>query len=77
LRLDDAGQVRGGKAEAGNLYRLLHHMFRKALAWKLRPKEAGNPLENTTEPKVERRERLQYRLGQIHAEHEQCWRNRP
>jgi hypothetical protein len=27
LRLDAAGQVIGGKAEAGNLYRLLHHMF--------------------------------------------------
>jgi integrase len=58
LRLDDAGQVIGGKAEAGNLYRLLHHMFRKALQWKLRQKEAGNPLESVTEPKVARRERL-------------------
>jgi hypothetical protein len=28
-------------------------------------------------PYGEERERLQYRLGQIHAEHEQCWRNRP
>jgi integrase len=58
LRLDAAGQVIGGKAEAGNLYRLLHHMFSKALGWGLRPKEAGNPLENVTEPKVPRRERL-------------------
>jgi integrase len=58
LRLDPAGQVIGGKAEAGNLYRLLHHMFRKALQWKLRQKEAGNPLESVTEPKVARRERL-------------------
>jgi integrase len=58
LRLDDTGQVIGGRAEAGNLYRLLHHMFRKALQWKLRPKEAGNPLESVTEPKVKRRERL-------------------
>ncbi len=58
LRLDAAGQVIGGKAEAGNLYRLLHHMFHKALQWKLRPKEAGNPLESVTEPKVNRRERL-------------------
>ena len=58
LRLDAAGQVIGGKAEAGNLYRLLHHMFRKALGWGLRPKEPGNPLENVTEPKVPRRERL-------------------
>jgi integrase len=58
LRLDSAGQVIGGKAEAGNLYRLLHHMFHKALQWKLRQKEAGNPLESVTEPKVSRRERL-------------------
>jgi integrase len=58
LRLDPAGQVIGGKAEAGNLYRLLHHMFRKALQWKLRQREAGNPLESVTEPKVARRERL-------------------
>jgi integrase len=58
LRLDAAGQVIGGKAEAGNIYRLLHHMFHKALQWKLRPKETGNPLESVTEPKVNRRERL-------------------
>jgi integrase len=58
LRLDDAGRVIGGKAEAGNIYRLLHHMFRKALGWGLRAKEAGNPLENVSEPKVSRRERL-------------------
>src|SRR6516164_8884507 len=58
LRLDATGQVIGGKAEAGNLYRLLHHMFRKALQWKLRQKETGNPLESVTEPKVARRERL-------------------
>jgi integrase len=58
LRLDAAGQVVGGKAEAGNLYRLLHHMFRKALIWGLRPREASNPLENVVEPKTARRERL-------------------
>jgi integrase len=58
MRLDAAGQVIGGKAEAGNIYRLLHHMFHRALQWKLRPKEAGNPLESVTEPKVNRRERL-------------------
>jgi integrase len=58
LRLDAAGQVIGGKAEAGNLYRLLHHMFHKALQWKLRQREADNPLESVTEPKVNRRERL-------------------
>jgi integrase len=58
LRLDAAGQVVGGKAEAGNLYRLLHHMFHKAQQWSLRAKEAGNPLESISEPKVKRRERL-------------------
>jgi integrase len=58
LRLDDAGVVIGGKAEAGNIYRLLHHMFAKALAWRLRPRELGNPLDNIDEPKVRRRERL-------------------
>jgi integrase len=58
LRLDATGQVIGGKAEAGNLYRLLHHMFRKAMQWSLRAREAGNPLESVSEPKVNRRERL-------------------
>jgi integrase len=58
LRLDVKGQVVGGKAEAGNLYRLLHHMFSKALQWRLRAKEAGNPLESVSEPRVSRRERL-------------------
>lgn len=58
LRLDAVGQVIGGKAEAGNVYRLLHHLFRKALAWGLRPRELGNPLETVTEPKTARRERL-------------------
>jgi integrase len=58
LRLNAAGAVIGGKAEAGNLYRLLHHMFRKALAWGLRSRDAGNPLENVVEPKTARRERL-------------------
>jgi integrase len=58
LRLDTTGRVIGGKAQAGNLYRLLHHMFHKALQWKLRQREAGNPLESVTEPKVNRRERL-------------------
>jgi integrase len=33
-------------------------MFSKAVAWKLRAKEAGNPLEDVAEPKVPRRERL-------------------
>jgi integrase len=58
LRLDGAGRVIAGKAEAGNLYRTLHHLFHKALGWGLRQKELGNPLENVTEPKVPRRERL-------------------
>jgi integrase len=58
LRLDAAGRVIGGKAEAGNLYRTLHHLFHKALGWGLRQKELGNPLENVSEPKVPRRERL-------------------
>jgi integrase len=58
LRLDATGRVTGGRGEAGNTYRLLHHLFRKALAWGLRPKDAGNPLENVTEPKAPRRERL-------------------
>jgi integrase len=66
LRLDEAGQVIGGKAEAGNIYRLLHHLFRKALGWRLRQKELGNPLENVVEPKVPRRERLLAR-GEIGA----------
>jgi integrase len=58
LRLDGAGRVTGGKAEAANVYRLLNHLFRKALSWGLRPKELGNPLENIVEPKTTRRERL-------------------
>lgn len=58
LRMDNTGQIVGGKAEGGNLYRLLHHMFHKGLGWGLRTREAGNPLETVTEPKVSRRERL-------------------
>jgi len=58
LRLEATGRVIGGKAEAGNLYRLLHHLFRKALAWGLRPKDLGNPLDNIDQPRVARRERL-------------------
>jgi integrase len=58
MRLDAAGQAVAGKAEAGNVYRLLHHLFRKALAWGMRARELGNPLENVTEPKTARRERL-------------------
>ena len=58
LRLDAKGQVVGGKAEAGNLYRVLHHLLHKALQWRMRAKELGNPLEGVGEPKVKRRERL-------------------
>jgi integrase len=58
LRLDDNGRIVGGKGEAGNLYRLLHHMFSKAMMWGLRSRELGNPLEGVAEPKVPRRERL-------------------
>jgi integrase len=58
LRLDAEGRVIGGRAEAGNVYRLLHHMFRKALLWGCRPREKGNPLENIAEPKPSRRTRL-------------------
>jgi integrase len=58
LLLDAEGQVIAGKAEAGNLYRLLHHLLHKALQWKLRPRDAGNPLDDVNAPKVNRRERL-------------------
>jgi integrase len=58
LRLDEGGRVIGGRAEAGNLYRLIHHMFHKASGWGFRQKDLGNPLENVAEPKVPRRERL-------------------
>jgi integrase len=58
LRLDDKGAITGGKAEAGNIYRLLHHLFAQGLKWRLRNRELGNPLESVDEPKVPRRERL-------------------
>jgi integrase len=58
LRFDDEGRVVKGRAEAGNLYRLLHHLFRKAISWKIRNRELGDPLESIPEPKVGRRERL-------------------
>jgi integrase len=58
LRLDESGQVVGGKAEARNLYQLLRHLFRKALSWGLRQKELDNPLDGVTEPKIARRTRL-------------------
>jgi integrase len=58
LRVDASGRVVGGRAEGGNVYRLLHHLFRKALSWGIRPRDLGNPLENVIEPKTPRRERL-------------------
>jgi integrase len=51
-------QVVSGKGEAGNLYRVLHHLFHKALIWGLRSRELGNPLDGINEPRVPRRERL-------------------
>jgi integrase len=58
LRFDEVGVVVGGKEEAGNTYRLLHHLFNKALLWKLRRRDLGNPLDGVDEPRVPRRERL-------------------
>jgi integrase len=58
LRLDESGVAVGGKAEAGNVYRLLHHLFSKAVAWRLRQRDLGNPLDSVNEPKVPRREKL-------------------
>jgi hypothetical protein len=50
--------IKGGKGEAGNLYRLLHHLFAKALAWRVRPLELGHPLDGVEQPRVEPRNRL-------------------
>jgi integrase len=58
LRLSEGGQVVEGRAEAGNIYRLLHHLFSRAEVWGLRDRAAGNPLDPVAEPKVPRRERL-------------------
>ena len=58
LQTDAKGRVTGGKGAAGNLYRLLHHLFAKALAWRLRPLELGHPLDGIEQPRVARRERL-------------------
>jgi integrase len=58
LRYDGNGNITGGKAAAGNLYRLLHHLLGKALAWRLRPLELGHPLDGIEQPRVRRRERL-------------------
>jgi integrase len=58
IKLDTASHTVSGKGEAANIYQLLHHMFKKALDWQLRPRELGNPLETVDQPKVPRRERL-------------------
>lgn len=58
-KFDKAGNVTHGKAEAANVYRLLRHLFNKALIWKVRPAAGGNPVKTFgIEPKVDRRERL-------------------
>jgi integrase len=66
VKLDDEGRPVRGRGAAGNLYRLLHHLFAKALVWGMRPRELGNPLENLAEPKVPRRERL-LKSGEVGA----------
>jgi integrase len=58
LRVGARGNVTGGRAAAGNFYRLLHHLFAKALAWRLRPLELGHQLDGIEQPRVPRRERL-------------------
>lgn len=58
LKIDAKGVVTGGKGEGGNLYRLLHHLFAKALAWRERPVALGHPLDGIEQPRVQRRERL-------------------
>ena len=58
LRFDTKGALVSGKAASGNLYRLLHHLFAKALAWRMRPLEMGHPLDGIDQPRVPRRERL-------------------
>lgn len=58
LRLDPrTKRVVGGVAEAGNLYRLLKHLFRTAIRWKLRA-PGTDPTAELDAPKVARRERL-------------------
>lgn len=66
MKVDDDGRPVRGRGAAGNLYRLIHHMFAKALVWGMRPRELGNPLENLSEPKVPRRERL-LKSGEVGA----------
>ena len=75
---DKAGNVIRGKAEAANVYRLLRHLFNKALVWKVRPAAAGNPVKAFgIEPKVRRRERLlsDSEVSAILREIAQSWEN--
>jgi integrase len=57
MRTDKDGRITSGKGEAGNLYRLLKHMMRTAIRWKLRP-PGGDPTIEVDAPRVARRERL-------------------
>ena len=57
MRTGDDGRVVAGKGEAGNLHRLLKHMMRTAIRWKLRPAGA-DPTMEVEAPRVPRRERL-------------------
>ena len=57
MRIDKDGRITAGKGEAGNLYRLLKHMMRTAIRWKLRPPGADPTLE-VDAPRGARRERL-------------------
>ena len=50
-------RIHSHKGEAGNLYRLLKHMLRTAIRWKLRPLGADPTIE-VEAPRVPRRERL-------------------
>jgi integrase len=53
----EGGHVVSGKGEAGNLYRLLKHLMRTAIRWKLRP-AGSDPTAEVDQPRVQRRERL-------------------
>jgi integrase len=57
MRVGKDGRVTAGKGEAGNLYRLLKHLMRTAIRWKLRPPGADPTIE-VDAPRVSRRERL-------------------
>ena len=51
------GRVVAGTAEAGNLYRLLRHLFRTAERWNLRSR-GSTPTAEIEEPRAKRRETL-------------------